>query len=193
MNLRTRIAAVLVGAVLVLASCTGKNAVDQSAGGQFRFVGATSKGGVIAAADRKKAGSVSGSLLNGGPFRLSQTAGKVVVLNFWATWCAPCVVETPQFDSVYRAYKGKGVTFVGVDTKEASRDAPKAFVKDNDISFPIVFDEQGEVATALGKIAAPGLPFSVLLDRLGRVAAVYLGAVSAKDLEPVLNKLVAEN
>jgi thiol-disulfide isomerase/thioredoxin len=193
MNLRTRVAAVLVGAVLMLASCTGKSAVDQSAGGQFRFVGATSKGTLIVAANRKKAGSVSGSLLDGGTFRLSQTTGKVVVLNFWATWCAPCVVETPQFDSVYRAYKGKGVTFVGIDTKEASRDSPKAFVKNNDISFPIVFDEQGEVATALGKIAAPGLPFSVLLDRLGRVAAVYLGTVSAQDLEPVLNKLVAES
>jgi len=180
-------------AALLLAGCTGKNAVDQSAGGQFRFVSGTGVGNTVGAADRKKAGGFTGDLLNGGKLSLSQSAGKIVVINFWATWCSPCTVETPQFDSVYRANKAKGVVFIGIDTKETSTDAAKAFVKDNDISFPIVSDEQGETAIALGKIPARALPFTVILDRQQRVAAVYLRTLTPKDLQPVLDKLLAES
>ena len=113
-------------------------------------------------------------------------------MNFWATWCSPCVTETPQFDSMYRSYKSKGVTFVGIDTKESSRSAPRAFVKDNDISYPIVFDEPGKIATEMGNVPLQGLPTTVLVDKHGKVAAVYLGPLTPKDLEPAVNKLAAE-
>jgi len=193
MNGIRRSAAVLAAAaVLVLAGCSaGSNAVEQGTG-DFRFVSANAKGSLIAIDKRHPVGNVTGSLLNGGTFKLSADLGQVVVVNFWATWCGPCTTETPEFDSVYRQYKSQGVTFVGVDTKEASRDAPRAFVKDNNISYPIVFDEEGEVAAEMGKIALPGLPATVLIDKQGRVAAVYISALSPKDLDPLLNKLVAE-
>jgi peroxiredoxin len=183
--------AVLLAAVLALGACAGKDAVDQTAGGQFRFVSGNGKGSLIKAGDRKPAGHFTGDLLNGGSIALKQYRGKVVVINFWATWCGPCTTETPQFDSMYRSYKSKGVQFIGIDTKEAGKDAPKAFVRDNNISYPIVWDEQGKTAVALGKIPARALPFTVLIDRKERVAAVYLTSLSPKDLEPVLNKLIA--
>jgi peroxiredoxin len=189
-----RFLAVASLAVLMLAAgvaCTGKHAVDQSAGGQFRFVSGTRLGKTIAPGDRKKAGDFTGNLLNGGKLTLQQQAGKVVVINFWATWCGPCQTETPQFDLVYRANKAKGVAFVGIDTKETSTDAAKAFVKDNHISYPIVSDEAGETAVALGKIPALALPFTVVLDKQHRVAGVYLKPLAPKDLQPVLDKLVA--
>lgn len=180
-------------AALVLAGCTGKDAVDQNAGGQFRYVSGTSVGKTYPPADRKKAGQISGPLFSGGTFHLAQTAGKVVVINYWATWCGPCTTETPQFDTVYRAYKGKGVDFVGIDTKDSPESHGRAFVKDNDISYPMVYDEQGETAVRLGKIPALALPFTVLIDKQGRVAAVYLKPLAPKDLEPVLNQLLAES
>lgn len=184
------LAAVLLAA-LALTGCTGKNAVDQSSG-DFRFVSGTAKGKLIAADQRKKAGTFTGEGLNGGTVDLAQDTGKVVVVNFWATWCGPCTTETPQFDSVYRANKASGVQFIGIDTKETSRDAPRAFVKDNQISYPIVWDEQGATAVALGRIPALALPFTVLLDKQHRVAAVYLSSLAPKDLQPVLNSLIAE-
>jgi peroxiredoxin len=191
MKLRPAVAAIAAAACLILVGCTGKNAVDQSAGGQFRFVSGTSVGATYAVADRRKAGDFTGNLLDGGTTQLSQDAGKVVVINFWATWCGPCTTETPQFDSVYRTNKGKGVDFVGIDTKDI-RNKAQAFVKDNDITFPIVFDEQGQTAIALGKIPALSLPFTVLVDKQQRIAAVYLSRLSGEDLQPVLDKLRAE-
>ncbi|MCW2645451.1 MAG: hypothetical protein QOF87_1684 [Pseudonocardiales bacterium] len=192
MKLPRFLAAVALGGLLVSA-CTGKNAVDQAAGGQYRFVQGTGLGKTIAAADRRTTGGFTGDLLNGGKLSLAQSAGKVTVINFWATWCGPCTVETPQFDAVYRATKAKGVAFIGIDTKETSTDAAKAFIKDNDISYPIVSDEKGETAVALGKIPSLALPFTVILDKEQRVAAVYLHSLTAKDLQPVLDKLLAES
>jgi thiol-disulfide isomerase/thioredoxin len=186
------VAAALAAAVVVLAGCTGTSAVDQQAGGQFRFVTAQNKGSFIPAAQRKPAESFTGSLLTGGSYSSAQDAGKVTLVNFWATWCPPCVIETPQLDTVYRQYRNRGVQFVGVDTKEYLRDQARAFVKDHRISYPIVFDESGKVAAQLGKLPVQALPFSVLIDKRGRVAAVYTGRLAPADIEPVLNKLVAE-
>ena len=183
--------AAVLAAALVASACTGKDAVDQGAG-QFRFVSGTKSGKLIAAADRKKSGSFSGDGLSGGTVGLKQFAGKVVVVNFWATWCEPCKIETPQFDAMYRENKAKGVQFVGIDTKELSKDAPRAFVKDNDITYPIIFDEPGRTAVQIGKLPALALPFTVLIDKHQRVAAVYLAKLSPKDLQPTLDKLIAE-
>jgi thiol-disulfide isomerase/thioredoxin len=196
MNLRRSVAlataAAAAAAAVLLAGCTGKDAVDQGSG-QFRFVSGTGLGKVYAPGERKKAGAFTANLLDGsGTVSLEKDAGKVVVINFWATWCGPCTTETPQFDAIYRANKGKPVQFLGVDTKD-NRDSAKAFVKDNDITFPIVFDEKGETAVRLGRIPALGLPFTVLVDKQQRVAAVYMAKLTAKDLQPVLDKLVAES
>jgi len=188
---RIAVLSAALAAVFVVTACTGKNAVDQS-GGNYRFVSGTAKGKIIPIADRKKAGNFTGNLLDGGTMSLAQDAGKVVVINFWATWCGPCTVETPQFDALYRQTQASGVTFIGIDTKEASRDAPRAFVQDNKISYPIVYDEQAKAAVALGRIPALALPFTVVIDKQQRIAAVYTSVLTAKDLQPVLGQLIAE-
>jgi thiol-disulfide isomerase/thioredoxin len=185
------LACAALAAAGLVTGCSGKNAVDQTAGNQFRFVSASDPGQTWKPADRKRVGDVTGKLLNGDGFNLASSAGKVVVINFWASWCPPCQIETPQFDSVYRAYKSEGVDFVGIDFKD-QRGKAESFVKDNNISFPIVYDQQGKAALQLGHLPAQGLPFTVLIDKQQRVAAVYIGALTPKDLEPVLNKLLAE-
>ena len=140
---RDRFLAALAGVIVVgstITACTGgKDAVEQQAGGQYRFVGATSKGHTIAVPDRKSVGTVTGPLLDGGNFQLADYKGKVVVVNFWASWCVPCQTEMPQFDLLYRQVKPQGIQFVGVDAKDA-RSGARSFVQANDISYPIVWD-----------------------------------------------------
>jgi thiol-disulfide isomerase/thioredoxin len=193
-RLTRTLAALVVAALLAagLAACTGKDAVDQSAGGEYRFVTATQVGHVFPVADRKSVGPVTGTLMDGSPFTLSAARGKVVLINFWATWCGPCKTETPQLDALYRDIGSKGIDFVGVDTKELSRDAGTSFISDNKISYPIVWDEPGKTALQLGHIPAAGLPFTVLIDKQQRVAAVYLRSLTPGDLTPVLTSLAAE-
>jgi len=191
--IRRRLAAAFTAAALAgtLTACTGKDAVGGNGDG-FRFVSGTKFGTTYPVDQRKPAGDFTADLLDGaGSYTLSQDRGKVVVINYWASWCGPCVTESPQFDLVYRDYKAKGVDFVGIDTKDA-RSHGQYFVKNNDISYTSLFDEQGETAVKLGKIPALSLPFTVLIDKQGRVAGVYLKPMAPKDIEPLLDQLIAE-
>jgi thiol-disulfide isomerase/thioredoxin len=187
-----RAAVVAMACALVLAGCTGKDAVNQSGGSLYQFSSATKLGETISLSSRKSPKDITGDLLAGGTYRLTSDNGKVVVLNFWASWCSPCRTEMPGFDGLYREVKSS-VDFVGVNTKDGSESAAKAFVSDNSISYPIVVDEPGKIALALGHIPSGSLPFTVVLDKQHRVAAVYLGALQAADLQPVLTKLSAES
>jgi peroxiredoxin len=185
------LAALLLGSLL--AGCSGgKDAVDQGANTQFRYFSANQRGSLIADAKRKQAGPVSGGLVDGGSYRLSQDRGKVVVLNFFASWCAPCQTETPQFDSIYRSRKAAGVQFIGLDVKDPSKSGVQAWLQAKQVTFPVVYDEPGKTAIQLGDVPLVGLPATVLIDKQGRVAAVYIQEVFPKDLEPVLNQLVSE-
>jgi thiol-disulfide isomerase/thioredoxin len=180
--------------LLAVGACSGgKDAVDQGAGGQFRYHNVTARGQTIDVNARKTAGNVTGELLGGGTFNLAGERGKVVVLNFWGSWCGPCQIESPQFDALYRKVKSKGVAFVGLDVKETTRSKPESFIKDNDITYPNVWDPNAKSAIQLGKVPMVGLPWTVIVDKQQRVAAVYSGPVLPADLQPVLTSLTAES
>lgn len=183
--------ALLLLAALLAGCTTGKDAVSQSAN-PYRYDGGTPKGKLIAAGKRKQAGPVSGGLIGGGNYKLSQDRGKVVVLNFFASWCAPCQTETPQFDSVYRSRKAAGVQFVGLDVKDPSKSGVQAWLQAKQISFPVVYDEPGKTALQLGDVPLAALPSTVLIDKQGRVAGVYTQEVFVQDLQPVLSQLAGE-
>jgi thiol-disulfide isomerase/thioredoxin len=181
-----------ITAALVLTACgTGHDAVNGTAAGKYRFVNATSKGSVLLATARKAAGPTQGRLIDGGEYRLADHRGRVVLINYWASWCAPCVIESPMLDRVSQQWKGKGVDFVGVDVKD-ERQAAQSFIADNHMTYPMIYDEPAKTALQLG-IPTGGLPVTALVDRAGRVAAVYIGAVQQADIEPALQQLAAES
>ena len=193
-RVRAGLGAAVTVAALGLTGCSGgSDAVDPTNGGQFHYVGATKNGTLIPAASRKVAGNATAALLDGSKrFSLTAERGKVVVLNFWATWCGPCAVETPQLDRLYRKVKAPDMQFVGLAVKDTSKSAVRSFVHDNAISFPIAYDETAKSALQLGRLPLTGLPDTVVVDKQGRVAAVYVGPVTPGDLQPVLTTLAAE-
>jgi thiol-disulfide isomerase/thioredoxin len=190
---RTRLKLLLAALALVtLAGCsTGHSAVDVNNGGEFRFVAGTPAGKVIPPNDRATAPSFSGSLVDGGHFASSSLHGKVAVINFWGSWCAPCRVETPEFQQVYTEDAGRGVAFLGINVKDDEQLA-EAYLASNHITYPSLYDPRGEVALAFRDYPANAIPSTIVLDRQGRVAAVYTAAVTQKDLTTVLGAVTGE-
>jgi peroxiredoxin len=174
-----------------LTGCVGgSDAVDQSAGA-FHFVAGTGKGELIPAADRRTGPAIGGDLLSGGAFDPAGLRGKVVVLNFWAHWCAPCRVEVPDLQTAYDDTKASGVEFLGVAVQDTKQEAD-AFLTNHKVSYPSLFDPNGKVALRFRDFPQAGLPYTIVLDRQGRVAAVYLTPLLREDIEPVVRKLAAE-
>ena len=190
--MRRTLPAVLAAAALLTGCSTGTDAVDVSNGGQFRFVAATPAGEVIPEGDRDSAPDFGGTLLGGGDWDSGELAGQVAVLNFWGSWCPPCRVETPQFQEVYTEVRGEGVAFLGLNVKETDEQFAQAFVASEGIEFPSLYDPAGEVALGFRDYPANAIPSTIVLDREGRVAAVYTGEVAQEDLRSVLDRLLGE-
>src|SRR6187551_705419 len=102
---------------------------------------------------------------------LKDFRGKVVFLNFWATWCEYCRDEMPAMQRLYQEFRGKGLEIVGVNVKDKRADA-MAFVRKVQVTYPIVLDPEGEVGLLYG---AFGLPLTYLVDRKGAVLARLFG------------------
>jgi peroxiredoxin len=187
-----RLVPALLGALLLVGCSTGSGAVDVNNGGEFRFVAGTPAGEVIPPDERAQAPGFSGTLLDGSEFSSSELAGDVAVLNFWGSWCAPCRVETPEFQEVYAQVRDQGVQFLGLNVKETSEQFATAFVQRFGIQFPSLYDPRGEVALAFRGYPANAIPSTIVLDPDGRVAAVYTGAVSKENLHRVITQILGE-
>jgi thiol-disulfide isomerase/thioredoxin len=122
------------------------------------------------------------------PQSFERWKGKVVVINFWATWCPPCRAEIPDFVKLQAKYAAKGFTFVGIALDE--RDKVAAFAKEFGITYPLLLGGAtgSSFADALGSQSA--LPFSVVLDRDGNIVATRLGTMSPDEFEKLVPRLL---
>lgn len=109
---------------------------------------------------------------DGRPLRLGDLKGKVVFLNFWATWCVPCREEMPAMERLYQANRERGLAVVAVNFKETKNEA-KRFFEELQLSFPSVLDPEGTAASNFG---VRGLPVSFLLSRDGRILWKAIGS-----------------
>ncbi|TQN43113.1 thiol-disulfide isomerase/thioredoxin [Blastococcus colisei] len=175
---------------LVGCSTGGNDTVSST--GEYEFTEPTPAATVVAEDQRSPAPAFSGELLDGTPFESSSLAGDVAVINFWGSWCVPCRVETPEFQAVHADVADRGVQFLGIDVKD-QRQMAVAFVERLGVAYPSVFDPRGEVAMAFRGFPANVVPSTILLDRDGRVAAVYTGQVRGEDLRAAVELLLAED
>lgn len=121
--------------------------------------------------------------LDGSTFRLSEHRGKTVVINLWATWCAPCVEELPNFDRLLRE-RPTEVAVLAVHSPPVTADVP-AFLAEHSYALPFAVDESGEVSSLLGASAV--LPQTIILDADGVVRTSRTGAMDYELLETLVN------
>ncbi len=117
--------------------------------------------------------------LEGNPVRLSDYQGKWVVVNYWATWCPPCLEEIPELVHFHDTHKDKDAVVIGINMEELEIQSLAAFVDDYMVTYPVV--PMTDDMPLLGEI--PGLPTTYLLDPSGKTAAVQVGQVTQEMIE----------
>jgi peroxiredoxin len=124
--------------------------------------------------------------LDGKQQRLSSHRGKVVLINFWATWCPPCRAEIPEIEAAFEARQADGFEVLGINVEE-SRETIAPFVDEFEMSYPVLLDESGRL---LQTYRAMGLPMSVIVDQDGVIQARHVGFLTAADLDRYLGELL---
>jgi peroxiredoxin len=126
---------------------------------------------------------------SGTPVRLSSYKGRVVLLNFWATWCGGCKVEIPWFIDFERAYASSGLTVLGVSFDDDGWKLVRPFVAAKHINYPVMIADS-HIAGLYGGVGA--LPVTFIIDKSGRIASTHLGVVAKIDYQTEIEKLLRE-
>jgi thiol-disulfide isomerase/thioredoxin len=185
-------ATVGIACLLVVSGCSTASAGTSDQ--QTNYV-ALNGAGVLttyAVGHRKVAPQVSGTDLDGHPMTLSSYAGKVIVLNFWASWCPPCRSEAPALEQVYTDTRASGVQFVGVDIRENGASDGTNFVTTHHIDYPSFSDQSSRIALEFRKTGVESPPTTIIIDRQGRIAARGLGEMTYSQLLSVVQQVAAQ-
>jgi len=176
--------AVLLGGAALAGCSTG----DVGSSGDQGFV--SGKGAItsLPVADRKKPGDVSGTTIDGKPVSLADNAGKVVVVNVWGSWCAPCRAEAPMLADAARQLGKRGVVFLGINSRDPSEAAARAFVRRFAVPYPSIYDQTGRTLLAFhGTLTPNSVPSTVVIDKQGRVASSVLGEITRTTLDDLVD------
>ena len=144
--------------------------------GLFNKTSTTGKSGVTML--KKPAPQFTLPLLSGEDLVLADHIGKPMIINFWASWCPPCREEAKILEEVWRAYKSKGVLFIGVGIQDTIEDAV-SYLELFNISYPNGLDHDGRITVDYGVI---GLPVTFLINERGVVETRWVGAITESEL-----------
>jgi thiol-disulfide isomerase/thioredoxin len=169
-----------LAAAVVLTGCTDGDEAATPKTPSLKVVGGGPVG-VIPVAERPPAPALRGTTLDGEQLDLADLRGSVVVLNFWASWCAPCRAEAKNLVAVAEQTAADGVRFVGVNIKDD--EVPARVFEDNvGVPYPSIHDQKGEVLLRFRQLVPTTPPTTLLVDRQGRIAGRFIQAVTETEL-----------
>jgi len=181
------IAIFLGAAVFVLTGCSADPATDAG------FVSGDGSVTILDPDTRTQAPEVSGVDLDGNPLSTADFPGEIIVLNVWASWCAPCRAEAPALEEVATQYLDQGVQLIGLNTRDSQASA-QGFIKNYGVSFPSIVDTDGRLQLLFNDTLPPqAIPSTIVIDSNGMVAARALGAVDASTLSGIVDQLKQES
>jgi thiol-disulfide isomerase/thioredoxin len=143
--------------------------------------------GVIPSGHREPLAAFSLPRLGGGSLSLEDLAGRVVLINVWASWCGPCRIEMPALDSLLRSLDGPGFALVAISEDERRKDAER-FVAELGLRLPVLFGD----GRLQHQVHYPGLPYTLLLDGRGRIVRRWIGQLAPSDLELIRMQVYQE-
>jgi peroxiredoxin len=178
--------------VVPLAGCSDAQP-ETSSGSETNFVAGDGTIEVVPMSQRIAAPDFTLPTLDGGTFSLGKQLGKIVVMNVWASWCAPCRKEAPDLEAVWKQSDKKSVQFVGLDTRDSIASA-LGFVKNFGITYPQAIDTDGQVQLLFrNSLPAQSIPSTLIVDAQGQVAARILGTASETTLRNVIDEVQSSN
>jgi thiol-disulfide isomerase/thioredoxin len=186
----TSLAALVTGALLSSTALAGCSNDSVGSSGDQGFVSGKGIITLLKVADRKKPGTVAGTTLAGRHTSLADYRGKVVVVNVWGSWCPPCRAEAPVLADAARDLSGKGVAFLGINSRNPERSGPRAFEERYKVPYDSIYDPGGRTLLAFhGTLTPNSIPSTVIIDSRGRVAASVLGEVTRNTLDDLVDEV----
>ena len=170
-----RMAGLTAAALLGAAGCSSAGSAPPGS-----FVAGDGVVTVIAPQQRQDPVTMAGTTLAGERLDLASLRGRTVVLNVWGSWCPPCRQEATTLESAYQRLSGRGVAFVGVDTRDDTAQA-KAYQDRYGITYPSLVDTGGLMLALRGAVAPSSIPSTLVIDTQGRVAARVSGPITSTD------------
>lgn len=187
--------ATLAAAGVLAAGCSTGRGDAVSTGETFDFV---SPGGqteiTYDVGERKPLAELSGPdvMDKSTTLSLDDFDGEIVVINLWGQWCAPCRSEVDDLQRLQEGNEADGFTVLGINLRDPNIQKPQDFIKDNDVTYPSIWDPSQAAVAALHGFPTSVVPSTIILDKNHKVAAVYLAEVSDIQLQPVIDELLAE-
>ncbi|MFJ9979436.1 TlpA family protein disulfide reductase [Streptomyces cyaneofuscatus] len=188
-----RRAAAVIAALGIAVSLTGCGSNDSDGSSKAPAAAGPQTMVRVAATDREPAPDLRGESLTGKPLSLAEHRGKVVVLNVWGSWCAPCRAEAPNLQKVYEDTREQGVAFLGINTRDATQTNALAFEETYGVTYPSFWDRPGKLLLKFrGTISPSAIPSTLVIDRQGRIAASAMKALSERELRSMLDPVLKE-
>lgn len=173
---------------LPLSACSHQST---SSGPESGYVSGNGSTQYISVAKRDAVIALAGTTLTGHALDISSLSDHVVVVNVWASWCAPCRAEATALSNVHSQFANKNVAFVGINTRD-SKAAAQAFTKRFATGYPSLQDADGVLTLSFGNLGPSATPTTIVLDRKHRVAARMLGEVTEAELRSVIRAVLQD-